>query len=171
MKLIWYYKRYYISLQTWSTCAFTGMHWTVLFVEQKLADLSAVPTTRLIDGILLTKFDTIDDKVWTVTEFWFTAIAFFYSIFIFMTTQYIYRLELHFQWFIYLELQSCSLAVVSLTLTSRSSMSNPSLKPCWSECGAPLCGTSNSYCQYCYRRNPHDLVVIVLDVFCPGLLL
>lgn len=84
---------------------------------------------------------------------------------------YIYRLELHFQWFIYLELQSCSLAVVSLTLTSRSSMSNPSLKPCWSECGAPLCGTSNSYCQYCYRRNPHDLVVIVLDVFCPGLLL
>lgn len=63
MKLIWYYKRYYISLQTWSTCAFTGMHLTVLFVEQKLADLSAVPTTRLIDGILLTKFDTIDDKV------------------------------------------------------------------------------------------------------------
>ncbi|KAF8780333.1 hypothetical protein HU200_001434 [Digitaria exilis] len=34
-----------------------------LFVEQKLADLSAVPTARLIDGILLTKFDTIDDKV------------------------------------------------------------------------------------------------------------
>ncbi|TVU10629.1 hypothetical protein EJB05_44173, partial [Eragrostis curvula] len=31
--------------------------------NQKLADLSAVPTTRLIDGILLTKFDTIDDKV------------------------------------------------------------------------------------------------------------
>ncbi|KAF8780287.1 hypothetical protein HU200_001965 [Digitaria exilis] len=30
---------------------------------QKLADLSAVPTARLIDGILLTKFDTIDDKV------------------------------------------------------------------------------------------------------------
>lgn len=31
--------------------------------NQKLADLSAVPTARLIDGILLTKFDTIDDKV------------------------------------------------------------------------------------------------------------
>ncbi|XP_062209534.1 uncharacterized protein LOC133911345 [Phragmites australis] len=31
--------------------------------DQKLADLSAVPAARLIDGILLTKFDTIDDKV------------------------------------------------------------------------------------------------------------
>ncbi|KAF6172814.1 hypothetical protein GIB67_034666 [Kingdonia uniflora] len=31
--------------------------------DQKLADLSASPSTRLIDGILLTKFDTIDDKV------------------------------------------------------------------------------------------------------------
>ncbi|XP_039794856.1 signal recognition particle receptor subunit alpha-like [Panicum virgatum] len=31
--------------------------------NQKLADLSAVPTARLIDGILLAKFDTIDDKV------------------------------------------------------------------------------------------------------------
>ncbi|XP_043691041.1 signal recognition particle receptor subunit alpha-like [Telopea speciosissima] len=31
--------------------------------NQKLADLSTSPTTRLIDGILLTKFDTIDDKV------------------------------------------------------------------------------------------------------------
>ncbi|OEL13613.1 Signal recognition particle receptor subunit alpha [Dichanthelium oligosanthes] len=31
--------------------------------NQKLADLSAVPSARLIDGILLTKFDTIDDKV------------------------------------------------------------------------------------------------------------
>ncbi|KAJ3670191.1 hypothetical protein LUZ60_010515 [Juncus effusus] len=31
--------------------------------NQKLADLSAVPNARLIDGILLTKFDTIDDKV------------------------------------------------------------------------------------------------------------
>lgn len=30
---------------------------------QKLADLSATPSSRLIDGILLTKFDTIDDKV------------------------------------------------------------------------------------------------------------
>ncbi|PKU63352.1 Signal recognition particle 54 kDa protein, chloroplastic [Dendrobium catenatum] len=29
---------------------------------QKLADFSATPTARLIDGILLTKFDTIDDK-------------------------------------------------------------------------------------------------------------
>ncbi|XP_030953401.1 signal recognition particle receptor subunit alpha-like [Quercus lobata] len=31
--------------------------------NQKLADLSATPSSRLIDGILLTKFDTIDDKV------------------------------------------------------------------------------------------------------------
>ncbi|XP_017699081.2 signal recognition particle receptor subunit alpha-like [Phoenix dactylifera] len=31
--------------------------------NQKLADLSTVPNARLIDGILLTKFDTIDDKV------------------------------------------------------------------------------------------------------------
>lgn len=31
--------------------------------SQKLADLSATPSSRLIDGILLTKFDTIDDKV------------------------------------------------------------------------------------------------------------
>ncbi|XP_073001835.1 uncharacterized protein [Typha latifolia] len=31
--------------------------------NQKLADLSTVPSARLIDGILLTKFDTIDDKV------------------------------------------------------------------------------------------------------------
>ncbi|KAL5999411.1 hypothetical protein ACLOJK_037696 [Asimina triloba] len=31
--------------------------------NQKLADLSTAPNARLIDGILLTKFDTIDDKV------------------------------------------------------------------------------------------------------------
>ncbi|RWR94658.1 signal recognition particle receptor subunit alpha [Cinnamomum micranthum f. kanehirae] len=31
--------------------------------DQKLADLSTAPNARLIDGILLTKFDTIDDKV------------------------------------------------------------------------------------------------------------
>ncbi|OAY63287.1 Signal recognition particle receptor subunit alpha, partial [Ananas comosus] len=31
--------------------------------NQKLADLSTVSNARLIDGILLTKFDTIDDKV------------------------------------------------------------------------------------------------------------
>jgi len=32
--------------------------------NQKLADLSAVPAKkRLIDGILLSKFDTVDDKV------------------------------------------------------------------------------------------------------------
>ncbi|XP_058069129.1 uncharacterized protein LOC131218545 [Magnolia sinica] len=31
--------------------------------DQKLADLSNSPNARLIDGILLTKFDTIDDKV------------------------------------------------------------------------------------------------------------
>jgi hypothetical protein len=30
---------------------------------QKLADLSTTANLRLIDGILLTKFDTIDDKV------------------------------------------------------------------------------------------------------------
>ncbi|XP_074569611.1 uncharacterized protein LOC141826267 [Curcuma longa] len=34
--------------------------------NQKLADLSTVPNARLIDGILLTKFDTIDDKVGAV---------------------------------------------------------------------------------------------------------
>lgn len=34
-----------------------------MFFLQKLADLSTSPTPRLIDGILLTKFDTIDDKV------------------------------------------------------------------------------------------------------------
>ncbi|RLN28849.1 hypothetical protein C2845_PM05G12000 [Panicum miliaceum] len=31
--------------------------------NQKLADLSSVPAARLIDGILLSKFDTVDDKV------------------------------------------------------------------------------------------------------------
>jgi signal recognition particle receptor subunit alpha len=31
--------------------------------NQKLADLSTTANLRLIDGILLTKFDTIDDKV------------------------------------------------------------------------------------------------------------
>lgn len=39
---------------------------------QKLADLSTSPTPRLIDGILLTKFDTIDDKVckyWIASKF------------------------------------------------------------------------------------------------------
>ncbi|THG03101.1 hypothetical protein TEA_016124 [Camellia sinensis var. sinensis] len=35
----------------------------LLKFNQKLADLSASPNPRLIDGILLTKFDTIDDKV------------------------------------------------------------------------------------------------------------
>lgn len=33
------------------------------YILQKLADLSMTPNDRLIDGILLTKFDTIDDKV------------------------------------------------------------------------------------------------------------
>ncbi|KAL5972293.1 hypothetical protein ACLOJK_041546 [Asimina triloba] len=33
------------------------------FFEVKLADLSTAPNDRLIDGILLTKLDTIDDKV------------------------------------------------------------------------------------------------------------
>lgn len=31
--------------------------------NQRLADLSTAPEPRAIDGILLTKFDTIDDKV------------------------------------------------------------------------------------------------------------
>jgi len=31
--------------------------------DQKLADLSTSANARLIDGILLTKFDTVDDKV------------------------------------------------------------------------------------------------------------
>ncbi|CAL4910406.1 unnamed protein product [Urochloa decumbens] len=31
--------------------------------NQKLADFSSVPAARLIDGILLSKFDTVDDKV------------------------------------------------------------------------------------------------------------
>ncbi|KAG5063890.1 hypothetical protein JHK85_005073 [Glycine max] len=35
------------------------------YSTQKLADLSTSPTPRLIDGILLTKFDTIDDKSYT----------------------------------------------------------------------------------------------------------
>ncbi|KAJ0654859.1 putative signal recognition particle, SRP54 subunit, GTPase domain-containing protein [Helianthus annuus] len=35
----------------------------VLELESKLADLSSSQSPRLIDGILLTKFDTIDDKV------------------------------------------------------------------------------------------------------------
>lgn len=33
------------------------------FLLQKLAEFSLAPNPRLIDGILLTKFDTIDDKV------------------------------------------------------------------------------------------------------------
>jgi signal recognition particle receptor subunit alpha len=32
-------------------------------MAQKLVDLSTTGSPRLIDGILLTKFDTIDDKV------------------------------------------------------------------------------------------------------------
>ena len=31
---------------------------------QRLADLATGPNPHSIDGILLTKFDTIDDKVW-----------------------------------------------------------------------------------------------------------
>lgn len=60
-----------------SFCCITA--WQVLFVgealvgndavdqlskfNQRLADLSTAPEPRAIDGILLTKFDTIDDKV------------------------------------------------------------------------------------------------------------
>ena len=43
--------------------AFVTDCFELFFLAQKLADLSTVPTARLIDGILLTKFDTIDDKV------------------------------------------------------------------------------------------------------------
>lgn len=32
--------------------------------NQRLADLATSPTPHTIDGIVLTKFDTIDDKVW-----------------------------------------------------------------------------------------------------------
>ena len=39
-----------------------------VFFLQKLADLSTSPNPRLIDGILLTKFDTIDDKVNDITS-------------------------------------------------------------------------------------------------------
>ncbi len=34
--------------------------------NQALADFSSQENPRLIDGILLTKFDTIDDKVWCI---------------------------------------------------------------------------------------------------------
>jgi signal recognition particle GTPase len=34
--------------------------------NQALADFSSQENPRLIDGILLTKFDTIDDKVWWI---------------------------------------------------------------------------------------------------------
>ena len=35
----------------------------LLWVTPALSDLAGVADPRLIDGILLTKFDTIDDKV------------------------------------------------------------------------------------------------------------
>ncbi|GJM91668.1 hypothetical protein PR202_ga08067 [Eleusine coracana subsp. coracana] len=41
--------------------------------NQKLADLSPTPTARLIDGILLTKFDTIDDKVGAALSMVYTS--------------------------------------------------------------------------------------------------
>jgi signal recognition particle receptor subunit alpha len=61
--------------------------------NQKLADLSPVPAEkRLIDGILLSKFDdTVDDKVGAALSMVYVSGA-----------------------------RSCSLAAVSLTLTSRS---------------------------------------------------
>ncbi|KAM3262612.1 hypothetical protein ACQJBY_053003 [Aegilops geniculata] len=68
--------------------------------NQKLADLSTVPTARLIDGILLTKFDTIDDK---------------HSDDEFMKN--ICRWELRCPWFTYLGLRSCSSDAASPTLT------------------------------------------------------
>ncbi|GMG99276.1 hypothetical protein Nepgr_001116 [Nepenthes gracilis] len=41
--------------------------------NQKLADLSTLPSPRLIDGILLTKFDTIDDKVGAALSMVYTS--------------------------------------------------------------------------------------------------
>eukprot|EP00898_Chlorokybus_atmophyticus_P008287 jgi/Chlat1/845/Chrsp104S01194 len=41
--------------------------------NQKLADLSTLTTPRLIDGILLTKFDTIDDKVGAALSMAYTS--------------------------------------------------------------------------------------------------
>lgn len=41
--------------------------------NHKLADLSTAPTARLIDGILLTKFDTIDDKVGAALSMVYTS--------------------------------------------------------------------------------------------------
>ncbi|KAM7469191.1 hypothetical protein LguiA_007374 [Lonicera macranthoides] len=35
----------------------------IVWNDDKLADLSPSPSSRLIDGILLTKFDTIDDNI------------------------------------------------------------------------------------------------------------
>lgn len=50
---------YYMSFLPSQNFEFTKRHG----VLQKLADLSTSPNPQLIDGILLTKFDTIDDKV------------------------------------------------------------------------------------------------------------
>lgn len=50
---------YYMSFLPLQNFEFTKQHG----VLQKLADLSTSPKPQLIDGILLTKFDTIDDKV------------------------------------------------------------------------------------------------------------
>lgn len=58
----------FILSPVWDLVSVTNCHYFELDLsKQKLADLSAVPTARLIDGILLTKFDTIDDKVRTST--------------------------------------------------------------------------------------------------------
>jgi hypothetical protein len=40
-------------------------------MAQKLVDLSTTGSPRLIDGILLTKFDTIDDKVFCACAYLF----------------------------------------------------------------------------------------------------
>ncbi|CAM0871175.1 unnamed protein product [Alopecurus aequalis] len=87
--------------------------------NQKLADLSTVPTARLIDGILLTKFDTIDDKVGgTCAQYMLDQSL--------LTSDLQYsddnlkkkcRSEPRFPWSTYLDLRSCLLDVVSLTLT------------------------------------------------------
>lgn len=48
----------FLCQQLWLQFNNASVNWL-----QKLADLSPSPIPRLIDGILLTKFDTIDDKV------------------------------------------------------------------------------------------------------------
>ena len=113
--------------------------WCFLFCLQKLADLSNSPDARLIDGILLTKFDTIDDKVDTLLQ---TARSFeISSVWLFHLVHYLHmvyncswcRLELHSQWFTSLGHRLCLLAVDSHIQTSKNSMSNQLSRPSLNE--------------------------------------